>query len=174
MTRRPRRDDPDGLLAWADGRLDGQPERRARVEAELAAAPALAEALRRDRELVEQVRAAYDGVLDGPVPPRLLNPFRRPAVTPSLRPALLAAAIAGAFAAGLLIGQGMLPFAPRPAPPLASGDVAQMPAEASAVGAGTVLAPAPPSLADGDAGTPATLRLPRLPPELAGPADRPL
>lgn len=61
-------DDPL-LMAYADGQLQG--EQAARVQAAIAADPALAAAVARHRALATQLRQAYAPVLDEPVPDRL-------------------------------------------------------------------------------------------------------
>ena len=57
------------LQAYADGRL--APDRRAAVEAWLAARPEEAERIAAYRRLAREVRAAYDNMLREPVPERL-------------------------------------------------------------------------------------------------------
>jgi anti-sigma factor RsiW len=64
--------DEADLQAYADGRLE--PERRAAVEAWLAARPEEAERIADYRRLAEGLRAAYDPLLAEAVPPRLLRP----------------------------------------------------------------------------------------------------
>lgn len=65
------------LQAYADGKLPQ--ERRAAVAAWLAAHPEDAERIESYRQLAEELRSTYDGVLDEPVPERLsraLHPAR--------------------------------------------------------------------------------------------------
>lgn len=62
------------LMAYVDGELDAVA--RAQVEAALAADPQLADRLARQQALVAQLRAAFDGVLAEPLPPRLLATIR--------------------------------------------------------------------------------------------------
>lgn len=57
------------LQAYVDGEL--APADRARVEAAIAADPALARTVERERALRLRLHAAFDPVLDEPVPPRL-------------------------------------------------------------------------------------------------------
>lgn len=84
------------LHAWADGRL---PEnRRAAVEAWLAAHPEEAERAAAYRSLNEQLRAHFEPVIDEPVPERLERAALR------RRGWRLAAAIAGWMALGAAIG----------------------------------------------------------------------
>ena len=61
------------LQAYADGRLDLQ--RSAAVEAWLAARPDQAERVEEYRRITEELRAAYDPVLQEPVPERLMQPL---------------------------------------------------------------------------------------------------
>jgi anti-sigma factor RsiW len=63
------------IQAWADGRLEAP--RRADVEAWFAAHPEEAERAAAYRGLNEEMRAAFDGVLQESVPARLLRPARR-------------------------------------------------------------------------------------------------
>ncbi|MBB5016354.1 zf-HC2 domain-containing protein [Rehaibacterium terrae] len=62
------------LMAYVDGELDAA--QAAQVEAAIAADPALAAAVARQRRLRERLRAAFDPVLDQPVPERLLAAAR--------------------------------------------------------------------------------------------------
>ena len=96
MTERPICE--DDLHAWADGRLDAQ--RRAEVEAWLAQDPARAARIAHWRESARKLHAAYDPVLDEPIPARL-----RAAVENRRRPgAMRAAAVVGWIALGGLAG----------------------------------------------------------------------
>ena len=63
------------LQAYADGRL--AEERRASVEAWLAARPEEAERIAAYRRLAHEVREAYDAMLSEPVPPRLAQAASR-------------------------------------------------------------------------------------------------
>jgi anti-sigma factor RsiW len=63
------------LQAYADGRLPA--ERRAAVEAWLAARPEEAERIAAYRRLAQEVRAAYDSMLREPVPDRLAHAASR-------------------------------------------------------------------------------------------------
>ena len=73
------------LQAYADGRLPE--DRRAAVEAWLAARPEEAERVAAYRRLAQEVRGAYETMLSEPVPPRLAQaasrrqPWRRVAAT---------------------------------------------------------------------------------------------
>ncbi|HEX7871375.1 MAG TPA: hypothetical protein VF475_00585 [Sphingobium sp.] len=68
--------DRDMLAAYAEGQLDEAD--RARVEAAIAADPALAEDVARHRALRERLQAHFAPVLDMPVPERLLDAVRAP------------------------------------------------------------------------------------------------
>src|SRR5918998_1132286 len=81
------------LQAYADGCLE--PERRAAVEAWLAARPEEAERIADYRRLGEAMRAAYDPVLAQPVPQRFIRPRR---------PWKRYAVAAGWMALGIMIG----------------------------------------------------------------------
>lgn len=59
------------LMAYADGELDAQMRRT--IEAALANDPALADRIEQHRSLRAELSAAFDGVLDEPVPQRLLD-----------------------------------------------------------------------------------------------------
>jgi hypothetical protein len=59
------------LMAYADGELDAQT--RAEIEAAAATDPQLAAAITRHRATRELLRQGFDGILDEPVPSRLLD-----------------------------------------------------------------------------------------------------
>ena len=59
------------LMAYADGELDLVT--RAEIEAAMAQDPEVARAVERHRLMAAQVRTAYDGVLEEPVPERLAS-----------------------------------------------------------------------------------------------------
>jgi anti-sigma factor RsiW len=106
------------LQAYADGRL--APERRAAVEAWLADRPEQAERLADFSRLSGALRAAYDPVLDEPVPGRIERAARPRA---GWRPLAIAASwVVVGFAAGALAGWQLR--GDRPA--LASGDALLM------------------------------------------------
>jgi len=67
----------DTLLAYADGELDAAT--RAQVEAAIAADPALARRVQQHQALRGMLSAAYDPVLDEPIPSRLLAAAQAPA-----------------------------------------------------------------------------------------------
>jgi hypothetical protein len=66
----------DMLLAYVDNELD--PQTRAEVDAAIASDPALALRVEQQRSLRKLLGAAYDPVLDEPVPPRLLAAAQSP------------------------------------------------------------------------------------------------
>lgn len=67
------------LQAYVDGEL--APADVARVEAAIAADPALARQVERERALRARLRAAFDPVLDEPMPAKLRSALDRPAAT---------------------------------------------------------------------------------------------
>lgn len=71
--------DDDMLMAHADAQLDAATA--AEIEALMARDPGVREKVRRYRETAELARAAYDPVLDEPVPERLLAAARRQPVS---------------------------------------------------------------------------------------------
>lgn len=114
------------LQAYADGRLGEQ--RRAEVEAWLATRPDEAERLADYRQLADSLRAAYDPVLEEPVPKGLARALRpRP-------PWKRYAAVAGWIALGMAIGSfaGWQLHETRP-PPAAVGDVGAVMARRAAI-----------------------------------------
>jgi hypothetical protein len=62
------------LMAYVDGELDA--DARASVEAAVARDPELARRVARQQDLRRQLRAAFDGVLQEPIPDRLLDAAR--------------------------------------------------------------------------------------------------
>lgn len=114
------------LMAYVDGELD--PPTRAAVDAAIASDPALARRVARQQALRQKLRAAFDGVLDEPVPDRLIVTARNaPAASPATKVTELVRARAeksarlerrwswpqwGAMAAslvlGVLLGQALL------------------------------------------------------------------
>ncbi len=106
------------LQAYADGRL-GEP-RRAAVEAWIAAHPEEAERVADYRRLGDALRAAYDTVLDEPVPARLrqvLHPRRL------WRHAAVAAWLAAGIAIGTVAGWQLHEHRPGAAPAADAGAV---------------------------------------------------
>lgn len=59
------------LMAYADGEVDA--DTRLQIEAAMALDPALAERIAKHRRLRTNLGAAFDGVLDEPIPARLLD-----------------------------------------------------------------------------------------------------
>lgn len=91
------------LLAYADGLLDTDPQRKARVEQGLAGAPDAAERVAAYRRQTEALRAAYGPRASEPAPDRLYDVLR-PAAAPSRRRVAgmrAAAMVAITLAAGL-------------------------------------------------------------------------
>ena len=62
---------PETLMAYADGELDAQTRRA--IEAEMAVDPQVAQEVERHRAMRAEVGGAFAGVLDEPVPDRLLR-----------------------------------------------------------------------------------------------------
>lgn len=89
----------EDLHAWVDGRLAA--DRRAELEAWLAANPERAQELARWRSVNERLHAGYDPVLDEPIPAHLLAAATRPRL-----PRLRVAAVLGWIALGGLLGLG--------------------------------------------------------------------
>jgi anti-sigma factor RsiW len=116
------------LQAYADGRL--APERRAEVEAWLAARPEEAERVSDYRRVSEETRAAYDPVLSEPVPERLLRAALRRRRFNWRTAALAAAWTAVSVAAGALAGWNL--HASRAAP-MAAADSTMVMARRAAV-----------------------------------------
>jgi anti-sigma factor RsiW len=112
----------DELQAWADARLPA--ERRAAVEAWLAARPDEAERVADLRRLAVALREAYDPVLAEPVPARLERAARRGAAW--RRHGLAAAWLATGLAVGALAGWHLHDARPAPAPAAAAGDPMSM------------------------------------------------
>lgn len=93
--------DDDTVQAYVDGELD--PEASARIEAALARDGALAERVRLARAVRGRVQAAFDPVLDEPVPARLaalLQPPSAQAPTPVAVPAAAATGSGRGLGAG--------------------------------------------------------------------------
>lgn len=101
------------LHAYLDGRLDGPDalERRAEVEAYLAAHPEAAEKLAAYRRQNETLHALFDPALDEAIPARLRKP--KPAPMPVLRYAAMMAWLAVGVGAGYMLrGPAVLSAAP--------------------------------------------------------------
>jgi len=89
------------LMAYADGELDLVA--RAEIEAAIARDPEVALAVERHRAFGARVRAAYDGVLEEPVPDRLAKLVAAPDVEP------VAALPARRKASRIAVGRWQLP-----------------------------------------------------------------
>lgn len=97
------------LLAYADGRLSRDPERRAAVERYLGDKPHLAEQVAAFARQDSAIRTAFDPILGEPVPERLRAVVEGPANRPSsLRTGLLAASVLLAALLGGAAGGWML------------------------------------------------------------------
>ena len=68
---------PETLMAYADGELDA--ETRRAIEAEMAVDPQVAQEIERHRALRAEVGGAFAGVLEEPVPDRLLRAAKKTA-----------------------------------------------------------------------------------------------
>jgi hypothetical protein len=66
---------PETLMAYADGELDA--ETRRAIEAEIAVDPQVAQEIERHRAMRDEVGGAFSGVLDEPVPDRLLRAAKK-------------------------------------------------------------------------------------------------
>jgi hypothetical protein len=129
------------LMAYADGELDAAT--RAQIEAALAGDAELAQRIARQRQLRARLQAAFDPVLDEPLPPRLLESAQRfpgagradnvvpPRRTPAPRwswsqwGAMAASLLLGALAAGLLLAPTDGPIITRHGEMLAGGTLAR-------------------------------------------------
>lgn len=96
------------LLAYADGFLDDDPLRKARVERKLHASPAEAQRARAYRAQTEALRREYAGCLEDPVPDRLyaaLEGSAWPAARTMVRVAAVVALMIGTGVSGWLANQ---------------------------------------------------------------------
>ena len=98
------------LLAYADGLLDQDPQRRAQVEEYLAGAPGAAERVAAHRAQTRALRAAYGARANEPVPDRLTNVLRpaapqRQALVTGVRAAAMVAITVAAGVTGWYLGQ---------------------------------------------------------------------
>jgi hypothetical protein len=135
------------LMAYADGEVDADTRRR--IEAAMSLDPSLAERIAKHRGLRADLGAAFDGVLDEPVPARLLDAAGGPAKAPTAKIANLDAvrtakqrearpkrwswpewtSIAASLLIGILVGRSALQpsasalFATTDAGIIASGDL---------------------------------------------------
>lgn len=102
---------PETLMAYADGELDI--ETRRAIEAEMAVDPEVAQEVERHRAMRAEVGGAFAGVLDEPVPDRLLRAAKK--TTPRAAPPARRqwswpewTAIAASLLIGVLAGRAML------------------------------------------------------------------
>src|SRR5688572_6752301 len=94
---------PETLMAYADGELDADTRRA--IEAEMAVDPQVAQEVERHRALRAQVGGAFAGVLDEPMPDRLLRAAKKsPASTSEQPPRRWSWPEWTSIAASLLIG----------------------------------------------------------------------
>lgn len=105
------------LMAYTDGELDA-PTRQA-IEAEMAADPLVAQEVERQRAMRAEVGAAFAGVLDEPVPDRLLRSAAKAKALPQRRTGSWPqwTSIAASLLIGVLVGRAMLQ------PPSARGGI---------------------------------------------------
>jgi len=127
--------DPETLMAYADGELDPIAEKR--VEAAIAADPALAGQVAQHRKLAASLRAAFDPVAAAPVPSAVEAMLRDSAKIVPLAPkparrerplwmgAVAASLVAGLFAGPLVFQRDPGGVAMRDGTAIASGDVAK-------------------------------------------------
>ena len=122
------------FFAWLDGELDG--EAAARVEARVAADPALAAEARAHRALGERLRGAFEPVMTAPVPDRIAAPpvdFAAARERRTARPmpraaqwAAMAATLAIGIVTGTMIASGpSAPVALEGGALVASGEIEQ-------------------------------------------------
>jgi hypothetical protein len=103
---------PETLMAYADGELDA--ETRRAVEAEIAVDPQVAQEIERHRAMRADVSGAFAGVLDEPVPDRLLRAAKKTATKAGQQPRRQWSwpewtSIAASLLIGVLAGRAMLP-----------------------------------------------------------------
>ena len=101
----------EDLIAYVDGELD---EDAARAFTErMAADPGLAARVAQHRALRDRLRAAFEPILQAPVPERLVEAARAPPAAPPARsPWVGWAAMAAGLALGVLIGRGLADHGP--------------------------------------------------------------
>jgi hypothetical protein len=102
---------PETLMAYADGELDADTRRA--VEAEMAVDPLVAQEVERHRALRSEVGGAFAGVLDEPMPDRLLRAAKKSPASVSVRPRRQWSwpewtSIAASLLIGILAGRAML------------------------------------------------------------------
>ena len=102
---------PDTLMAYADGELDA--EMRRAIEAEMAVDPQVAQEVERYRAMRIEVGGAFAGVLDEPVPDRLLRAAKKSPVSTGTQPRRKWSwpeytSIAASLLIGILAGRAIL------------------------------------------------------------------
>jgi hypothetical protein len=102
---------PETLMAYADGELDAQMRRA--IEAEMAVDPQVAQEVEQYRALRSEVGGAFAGVLDEPVPDRLLRAAKKSPVSMSEQPRRRWSwpewtSIAASLLLGILAGRAIL------------------------------------------------------------------
>jgi hypothetical protein len=102
---------PEILMAYADGELDAQTRRA--VEAEMAVDPQVAQEVERHRAMRNEVGGAFAGVLDEPVPDRLLRAARKATANAGVSPRRQWSwpewtSIAASLLIGILAGRAIL------------------------------------------------------------------
>ena len=103
---------PETLMAYADGELDA--ETRRAIEAEMAVDPEVAQEIERHRAMRAEVGGAFAGVLDEPVPDRLLRAAKKTAPQAAQPPRRQWSwpewtSIAASLLLGVLAGRALLP-----------------------------------------------------------------
>jgi hypothetical protein len=102
---------PETLMAYADGELDA--ETRRAIEAEMAADPEVAREVERHRAMRAEVGGAFAGVLDEPVPDRLLRAAKKSPTSTGVQPRRQWSwpewtSIAASLSIGILVGRAIL------------------------------------------------------------------
>jgi anti-sigma factor RsiW len=110
---------PETLMAYADGELDAQ--MRSAIEAEMAVDPQVAKEVERHRALRAEVGGAFGGVLDEPVPDRLLHAARKNGQSRRQWSWPEWTSIAASLLIGVLAGRTMLHQPDRPSGIIVAG-----------------------------------------------------
>ncbi len=102
---------PETLMAYADGELDAQTRRA--IEAEMAVDPQVAHEVEQYRAMRAEVGGAFAGVLDEPVPDRLLRAAKKSPANASAQPRRRWSwpewtSIAASLVIGILAGRALL------------------------------------------------------------------
>lgn len=105
---------PETLMAYADGELEA--EMRRAIEAEMAVDPQVAQEIERHRAMRTNVSGAFAGVLDEPVPDRLLRAAKKTPASTDQQPRRQWSwpewtSIAASLLLGILAGRALLPQA---------------------------------------------------------------